>query len=384
MNVKKIMLVVGEASADLHTSQVAVKIKELVPQVEMFGMGGDLLAAAGVNLEYNIADSAVMGIGEVISSIPSFWEKFIRLKQLIRTRRPDVLLLADFPDFNMPLASYAHKLNVPVVYYIPPKAWAWRSYRAKQIAKTTTVVASIFPFEAEFYRNAGANVVYVGHPLLDFAKSELGQEKAKERFQLEPHDFVFGLMPGSRQKEVQRLLPVMLHAAELIREVIPACQFLLPLAPTIPPSELPEMPSVKVISGDVYNVMRACDLMIIASGTATLEAALMMTPMIIIYKVSLSTWIVANLLVNLTHSGLPNIIAGREIAPELLQAEANPELVSNIALKLLRNPKLREKQQAELAQIAERLSVVREENAGAENAAERTAQLVLEAATSSR
>jgi len=382
MDVKRIMLLAGEASSDLHTSRVAAKIRELVPKVEMFGMGGDLMAAAGVDLEYNIAGSAVMGIGEVISSIPPFWKKFTRLRQLIRTRRPDVLLLADFPDFNMPLADYAHKLNVPVVYYIPPKAWAWRSYRAKQIAKTTTVVASIFPFEAEFYRNAGANVVYVGHPLLDAAKSELSQKEAKERFQLESHDFVLGLMPGSRKKEIQRLLPIMLDTAELIREVIPTCQFLLPLAPTIPPSELPEMPFVKVISGDIYNVMRACDLMIIASGTATLEAALMMTPMIIIYKVSLSTWVVANLLVQLTHSGLPNIIAGREIVPELLQDKSNPTLVSNIALKLLRNPKLMAKQKDELSKISEKLGVVREENSCAENAAERTAKLVLETAMS--
>jgi len=382
MDVKKIMLVAGEASADQHASRVAAKIKELAAEVEMFGMGGDLMSAAGVDLEYNIADSAVMGIGEVIGSIPAFWKKLTRLKQLIKTRRPDVLLLLDFPDFNMRLAKYARKLNIPVVYYIPPKAWAWRGYRAKKIAKTTTLVASIFPFEAEFYRNAGANAVYVGHPLLDFAKSELSQKEAKERFQLNPDEFVLGLMPGSRKKEVQRLLSVMLDTAEIVRKVIPSCQFLLPLAPTIQPSELPKMPFVKVTSGDVYNIMRACDLMIIASGTATLEAALMMTPMIIVYKVSLSTWIVANLFVKLTHSGLPNIIAGREIVPELLQSKANPTLVSQITLKLLQNPHLIAKQKTELAQIAEKLGAVQEENSRANDAVERTAKLVLKTAMS--
>ena len=272
----------------------------------------------------------------------------------------------------MRLARYAHKLNIPVIYYIPPKAWAWRRYRARQIAQITTVVASIFPFEAEFYRQAGANVVYVGHPLLDFAKSTLNQKEAKERFSLNPDEPVFGLMPGSRRKEVDRLLPVMLEVTNRIREVIPTCQFLLPLAPTIPRAILPKMLSVQVIEGEVYNVMRASDLMCIASGTATLEAALMLTPMIIIYKVSFSTWIIMKSLVKLTHSGLPNIIAGREIVPELLQSQANPQLISKIAVELLSKPNRITRQKAELARIQDQL--------GGEGAVERTARLVLETA----
>jgi len=368
----KIMFVAGEASGDLHASRVAAKIKELMPETLLFGMGGNLMLAAGVDLEYNIADSAVMGFSEVLGSIPALLKRLNRLKEIITSHRPDALVLIDFPDFNMRLARYAHKLNIPVIYYIPPKAWAWRRYRARQIAQITTVVASIFPFEAEFYRQAGANVVYVGHPLLDFAKSTLNQKEAKERFSLNPDEPVFGLMPGSRRKEVDRLLPVMLEVTNRIREVIPTCQFLLPLAPTIPRAILPKMLSVQVIEGEVYNVMRASDLMCIASGTATLEAALMLTPMIIIYKVSFSTWIIMKSLVKLTHSGLPNIIAGREIVPELLQSQANPQLISKIAVELLSKPNRITRQKAELARIQDQL--------GGEGAVERTARLVLETA----
>ncbi|MBC8234294.1 lipid-A-disaccharide synthase [bacterium] len=368
----KIMFVAGEASGDLHASRVAAKIKELIPEASLFGMGGDLMLAAGVDLEYNIADSAVMGFSEVLSSIPALWKKLTRLKEIVVSSRPDALVLIDFPDFNMRLARYAHKLNIPVIYYIPPKAWAWRRYRARQIAQITTVVASIFPFEAEFYRRAGANVKYVGHPLLDFAKSAFNQREAKERFSLNPDEPVFGLMPGSRRKEVDRLLPVMLEVAHRIHEIIPTCQFLLPLAPTISKAGLPEMPFVQVIEGEVYNIMRACDLMCIASGTATLEAALMLTPMIIIYKVSFSTWIILNSLVRLTHSGLPNIIAGREIVQELLQSQANPQLISKIAIELLSDPNKIARQKAELAKIREQL--------GTEGAVERIAKLVLKVA----
>ena len=368
----KIMFVAGEASGDLHASRVAARIKQLMPEAALFGMGGDLMLAAGVDLEYNIADSAVMGFSEVLSSIPALWQRLARLKEIAVSHRPDALVLIDFPDFNMRLARYVHRLNIPVIYYIPPKAWAWRRYRARQIARITTVVASIFPFEAEFYQQAGANVLYVGHPLLDFARSALSQREARERFGLNPDEPVFGLMPGSRNKEVDRLLPVMLQVVPRIREVIPTCQLLLPLASTISKATLPEMPFLQVIEGEVYNVMRACDLMCIASGTATLEAALMLTPMIIIYKVSLSTWIIAKSLVKLTHSGLPNIIAGREIVPELLQSQANPQLISKIAIELLSDPKKIARQKAELARIRNQL--------GAEGAFERTAKLVLKTA----
>jgi lipid-A-disaccharide synthase len=364
-----IMIVAGEPSGDLHASRLATKLKELSPDVVLFGMGGDGMAKAGVELIYHIRDSAVMGIGEVFTSLPAFLKKRSHLKRIIRERNPNAVLLVDFAEFNMELARFAHQRGIPVIYYIPPKAWAWRGGRAKKIAKTTTVVASIFPFEAAFYQRAGANVKFVGHPLLDFARTDLSCEGARRWLGLRADAPVMGLMPGSRRREVERLLPVMLEVGHQIRQTLPDCQFILPLAPGIPPASLPEMPFVKIVTGCVYEAMRASDVMLIASGTATLEAACLGTPMIVVYKMSLLTWWVAKALVKLEHSALPNIIAGREIVPELLQGDVQAERITPIALELLRDAKKREAQQAELRKVYEQL--------GSPGAVERTAELVL-------
>ena len=364
-----IMIVAGEPSGDLQASRVAAKLKELAPDLALFGMGGDLMEAAGVELIYHIRDSAVMGIGEVFTAIPTFLKKRKHLKHLIRAKRPDVVVLVDFGDFNMPLARFAHRLGIPVVYYIPPKAWAWRPNRAKKIAKTTTAVASIFPFAAEFYRKAGANVEFVGHPLLDFARTDLSCAAARRSLGLDVDCPVLGLMPGSRRREVERMLPMMLEVIDQIHRTAIDCQFVLPLAPGIDPATLPQMPSVKVVKGSTYQAMRASDLMLITSGTATLEAACLGTPMIVIYKMSRLSWHILRALVKLELSGLPNVIAGREIVPELLQDQVTAERITPIALELLQDPKKRKEQQAHLRWVYEQL--------GEPGAAKRTAQLIL-------
>ncbi len=363
------MIVAGEPSGDLQASRVAAKLKELAPELTLFGMGGDLMAAAGVELVYHIHDSAVMGIGDVVTAIPAFLNKRKHLRYLIRAKRPDAVVLIDFGDFNMPLARFAHRLEIPVIYYIPPKAWAWRSNRAKKIAKTTTAVASIFPFAAEFYRRAGANVEFVGHPLLDFARTNLSCTEARHVLGLEADCPVLGLMPGSRRREVERILPVMLAVTDQIHQVVPDCQFVLPLAPGIGSTALPEMPLVKVVTGRVYEAMRASSLMLIASGTATLEAACLGTPMIVVYKMSRLSWRILRALVKMELSGLPNVIAGREIVPELLQDRVTAERITPIALELLQNAKKREAQQEHLRWVYEQL--------GEPGAVERTAQLIL-------
>ena len=364
-----IMIVAGEPSGDLQASRVAVELKEIAPDIEIFGMGGDLMEAAGVELIYHIRDSAVMGIGDVITAIPAFLKKRDHLKHLIHLKRPDAVVLVDFGDFNMPLARFAHRLGIPAIYYIPPKAWAWRPNRAKKIAKTTTAVASIFPFAAEFYREAGANVAFVGHPLLDFAQTALSCPEARRALDLDEDRLVLGLVPGSRRGEVERILPVMLQVADQIHEVMPDCQFVLPLAPGIDSASLPEMPSIKVVEENVYEAMRASDLMLIASGTATLEAACLGTPMIVVYKMSRLSWHILRAIVKLELSGLPNVIAGREIVPELLQNQVTAERVAPIALELLQNPKKREAQREDLRWVYEQL--------GEPGAAKRTAQLIL-------
>lgn len=364
-----IMISAGEPSGDLQASRVAAELRELDPDLALFGMGGDLMEAAGVELIYHIRDSAVMGIGEVFTAIPAFLKKRKHLKRLICVKRPDAVVLVDFGDFNMPLARFAHRLGIPVIYYIPPKAWAWRASRAKKIAKTTTAVASIFPFAAEFYREAGANVAFVGHPLLDFARTDLSCAEARQAVGLDENRPVLGLMPGSRRREVERILPVMLEVTDQIGQAVPDCQFILPLAPGIAPATLPEMSSVKVVEGSVYEAMRASDLMLIASGTATLEATCLGTPMIVVYKMSRLSWHILRALVKMELSGLPNVIAGREIVPELLQNQVTAERIAPIALELLQNGKKREAQQETLRWVYEQL--------GEPGAAKRTAQLIL-------
>ena len=363
------MIVAGEPSGDLQASRVAAELKEIAPDLALFGMGGDLMAEAGVELIYHIRDSAVMGIGEVFTTIPAFLKKREHLKHLIRTKRPDAVVLVDFGDFNMPLARFAHGLGIPVIYYIPPKAWAWRPNRAKKIAKTTTAVASIFPFAADFYREAGANVEFVGHPLLDFARTDLSGAEARRALGLDADRPVLGLMPGSRRREIERLLPVMLEVTDQIHQAVPDCQFVLPLAPGIDSGTLPEMPLVSVVRGSVYETMRASDLMLVASGTATLEAACLGTPMIVVYKMSRLSWHILRKLVKLELSGLPNVIAGRKIVPELLQDQVTAERITPIALELLQDPEKREAQQESLRWVYEQL--------GEPGAAKRTAQLIL-------
>jgi len=375
MNDPKVMMVAGEASGDLHCAHLAEKLKELCPSLTLFGMGGKLMVQAGVQIDYDISDLSVMGITEVLGKLPIVLSRLKGLKSLIDQRKPDVIVLVDFPDFNIRLLPFAHSRKVPVIYYIPPKAWAWRKKRAYILAKYTSAIASIFPFEAKVYKEAGANVHYVGHPLLDIAKSSLSKAEAYGKFGLDSNKPIIGLMPGSRRKEIKKLLQVMIDSAQMIGSEIPDCQFILPVAQTIPRdiiSDLTDPPVTIIDSIDVYNMMNITDLIIMASGTATLEAAFMLAPMIVIYKVSGISFMVMSRLVNpdVKSTTLPNIIAGKMIVPELLQDKASAENISAIAIRMLKNPDELTSQKDELAKVLKQM--------GEPGAVERTARLVLE------
>ena len=349
----KVLVVAGEPSGDLHAAEV---IKHLVcqcPEINFFGMGGDLMQQAGVRLIYHIRDSAVMGFTEVVSAIPKFALKQANLKKFLRQERPSMTILVDFSGFNLGLAKYANRLSLPVIYYIPPKAWAWRASRARAVARSTSAVASIFPFEANFYKQAGANTYFVGHPLLDIAKSKHSVSSARKELGINSNGQIIGLMPGSRQSEVNTLLPLMTAVANRLRQRFPESQFILPLAAGI---KLEAPPYITIVSSSqAYTVMRAADLMLIASGTATLESALIGTPMIIVYQLSTLTWWLSKRLVQLAHSGLPNIIAGYEIVPELLQKQANLDRVFTTAENHLSNPELLTAQRQRLSEIRKAL-----------------------------
>lgn len=381
----KIMVVAGEPSGDLHASHVARRLTALCPDITLFGMGGDQMEKASVALDFHIRDSAVMGFADVITVLPMFLRKQAHLKRRIREERPDVILLVDFAEFNMPLARFAQIHGVPVVYYIPPKAWAWRANRARKLAKWANVVAAIFPFEAEFYRNAGANAEFVGHPLVDFAQTPLSTQAARTHLNLSKSEDdentpVIGLMPGSRRSEIRHIFPVMLRAAANIAQVYPNAEWILPLAPGIPHELIAkcqqaqnqsgiQTPHLKIVEDVTYPAMRASTLLLVTSGTATLEAACIGTPMIIVFRTASLNWHIVRSLTPLERSGLPNLIAGRDIVPELLQTELTPTALTNLSLDFLQNPQKRETQREALQTVHAQL--------GTAGAAERTAKLVL-------
>ncbi|MDE0089556.1 MAG: lipid-A-disaccharide synthase [Candidatus Poribacteria bacterium] len=379
----QLMIVAGEPSGDLHASHVVQALKAKCSEISFHGMGGDMMEEAGVSLDIHIRDSAVMGFAEAFAVLPKFLKKQALLKKRIRQQPPDALLLIDFAEFNMPLAKYANAQGVPVVYYIPPKAWAWRPGRAKKLAKRANAIASIFPFETEFYQDAGAPAEFVGHPLVDFAKTDLTPTQAREKLGLQNNTQVIGLMPGSRRSEVQRMLPIMLKAAANVVKDYADSEWVLPLAPGISEELISHctegiegVPTIKLLHDQTYAAMRAATLMLITSGTATLEAACIGSPMIILYRTSWLNWRIINALTPLEHSGLPNLIAKKRIVPELLQDDLTPNTLTELTLDLLRNPEKLKTQRDSLNTVYQQL--------GESGAAERTAQLVLEQVASAR
>lgn len=354
------MISVGEASGDMHGANVANALKTLSPDIALFGMGGKGMRAAGVDIVYDIADLGVMGLVEVIRNLPRLFRLRDMLAGVMERERPDVLVVIDYPDFNMRLAKIAKEKGIPVVSYISPSAWAWRKGRAKNVAQIVEKVAAIFPFEADVYREAGADVTYVGNPLVDIVKSSMSKEKAYRYFDADPTQPIVLLMPGSRRQEIVKLLPPMLAAGEKIAREIPHCQFFLPVASTISREMLQDMISgynitVKMTAGNNYDLMNIAHVGIAASGTVTLEAALMDLPTVIIYKVASLTYFLGKFLVKIPHISLPNIIAGRAILPELLQDAANADNISKEALAILKDEKIRDRVHTDLAEVRDKL-----------------------------
>ncbi|MDU4961173.1 MAG: lipid-A-disaccharide synthase [Sporomusaceae bacterium] len=370
----KIMLSVGEASGDLHGASVAAALKLLAPDARLFGMGGKHMAAAGVEIVYDIADLGVIGIVEVVKNLPRLFRLRDMLAAVMDREKPDVLVVIDYPGFNTRLAKVAKAKGIPVISYISPSAWAWGKGRAKEVAGIVNKVAAIFPFEADVYREAGADVVFVGHPLLDIVKPSMTCEEARRFFGADAAKPLLLLLPGSRKQEIENLLPPMLDAAVRIRQQLPDCQFYLPVASTIPQEMLDALAAsrglpVSFTHEHTYDLMSIADAAIAASGTVTLEAALLKLPSVIIYKVNSLTYYLGKLLVKIPDIGLPNIVAGRKILPELLQGDANPAAIAAAALPLLTEGQARQAVLNDLADVAVKL--------GSGGAVRRVAELIL-------
>ncbi len=357
---KKMLIVTGETSGDQHGAKVVTALKSLDPTVQVYGIGGDALARAGVELLRHSKDLAVVGILEVLASFPQIWDAYTALKKTIRESPPDLVLLIDYPDFNLHVARFAKKHGVPVLYYISPQIWAWRQGRAQKMAKIIDRMAVIFPFEVPFYRQVGLDANFVGHPLQDQEFSFMEPTQARQVFGMEKEQPIIGLLPGSRRGEIERLLPLILDAAVLIKREIPAAGFILPLAPRIAFQTVDALIQkrgipVRVVADQFYQVVDICDLVLVASGTATLETAFLEKPMVILYNVSPLTYWIGAQLVKVECVGMANIVAGKKIVPELIQNKATPARIAAEALAILRNPEQMNSIKVELARIKAKL-----------------------------
>lgn len=370
----EILIVAGEASADLHASRVLEELGSLAPGLHAFGVGGPKLRAAGLEAIAPAEDISVMGLGEVLPRLPRILSILGSLARAAATRRPKAALLVDLPDFNLRLAAKLKKLGIPVVYYVSPTIWAWRRGRARKIAKVVDRMLCILPFEERFYEGTGVSARFVGHPFAD-RPAPASRETYRAELGLAATRTTIAIVPGSRPSELARLFPPLLEAAERIRAVHPDVQFVVPVAPTLPRAALEKYLAshrtleVKLVDGHTEEAVGASDAALVKSGTATLEAGLMLRPMVVVYKVSWLTYLVGRLLVRIAHFALVNILAGRGLVPELLQRDASPERMAAEVERLLGDRAAREAQLEGLREIRASL--------GEPGAARRVAEEVL-------
>jgi lipid-A-disaccharide synthase len=354
---KAIMLVAGEASGDLHGAGLCQALRGLDPGWRLFGMGGAGMAAAGMDLLVDVTANAVVGGSEALGQVPRLYRAYRGLRAALRgAERPAVLVLIDFPEFNLRLARAARRAGVPVVYFIPPQVWAWRGGRVKTIRRFVSLVLAVFPFETPLYRRAGVPVEFVGHPLLDQLEAVPTREEARRGFGIEDRTPVIGLLPGSRHQEIVRLLPAMRDAAAQVLAAVPGTRFLLGLAPTIDRRlavhHLDGGPPVEILGGQTHAVIRAADLLLATSGTVTLEAALLGTPMIVCYRLSAVSELIARLVLRVPWMSLANLTLGRAVVPELYRQTVTGECLAREALHLLTDPGAREAQRAAFRELA--------------------------------
>lgn len=358
-----ILMVSGEASGDLHGGNLAKEIFQQCPQVKILGMGGAQMQKAGVHLLENIEGMSVVGISEVFSHFTIIKDAFKRLRQFLEEHPPDLIICIDYPEFNLRLAKIAKRKKIKILYYISPQIWAWRRWRIKTIAQNVDTMLVVFPFELPFYQNAGIDVHFVGHPLVDIVKPKLTREEGLKKFHLDPSKPIISLLPGSRRGEIRHILPSLLEAAQKIAQKEPDRQFLLAQAPTISDQEIQpflEKIHLKIhcYEGYTYDIISLSDLVIVASGTATLETALLNTPMILVYRLSALSYLLGRLLVQVPFIGLVNLVAEKKIVPELIQQHADPENIAFWAEKLLQNPKTRKTMRQELKMVKEKLGKI--------------------------
>ncbi|MBO0722870.1 MAG: lipid-A-disaccharide synthase [Blastocatellia bacterium] len=372
----RIMIVAGEASGDKHGAKLITALRSLQPNIsfDFFGSGGEEMRAAGAETLIDIREVAIMGLLEVTRALPKFLQVFRRLRQAALEKKPALAILIDWPEFNLRLAKKLRRDGQRIIYYISPQIWAWRSYRIHAIKRDVEKMLVILPFEKNYYERNGVKVDYVGHPLLDSVKVTATRDEFCARYHLDPQKPIVALLPGSRHSEIKYILEPLLAAARILNRSHPELQFALPLAKTLARDEVEAksgpIDNFRLIENDTYNALSAADLAVVASGTATLETAVIGTPLIIVYRASTLNWRLFRPLINVPFVGMPNLIAGREIAPELLQDDLNSERLARQITEMLGEPDRLARLRAELADVRSTL--------GAANASERAARKILE------
>jgi len=362
MGSKKVMIVTGEASGDLHGSNLVKEMLVKDPNLLFSGMGGGSLEEQGVEILFDAAKVSVVGAFEVLSHLGDILTAQKILRKRLENDPPDLLIIIDLPDFNLLLAKKAKKLGIPVFYYICPQIWAWRQGRVKTLQKRIDSLGVILPFEKSFYSRHGLETTYVGHPLLDSVKTTISKKNflLKHTINRDPKTKIVGLIPGSRKKEVRLLLPIFLKAAEqLQKKSSQHLVFLLPKASTISEDDLNsaglqrymDLLDIHVIEEDRYNLMNCCDCAVAASGTVTLELAILKVPMVVTYKLSLLSYKLGRLLISIDYFSLVNLIAGYRVVPELLQDEVTPDKICRELSLLLYSYETRKKMQDDLHMV---------------------------------
>ena len=374
------MFSAGEVSGDLHGARLAEAVRRIDPTAELFGFGGARMAAAGVRLAADCAEYSVMGVWEVLLNLPRIFSLMNLLTETMKREKPDLLVLIDYPDFNWRLAKRAKALGVRVFSYIPPSAWAWRKGRAKACAKLADEFVAIFPFELPVYEAAGANISFVGNPLVDTVKPSMTEEEARAFFAVRPDAYPVLLMPGSRAQEISLVFPAMLQGARRIKDEKPETVFYLPVAQGMDRARMERMAAeagVEIVftQEHTYDLMRIAQFALATSGTVVMEAALLGLPCIVLYRLSPVSYFFGRLLVSVRYFSLPNILLDEMAQPELLQDEANPDRIFSEARRFWAEPGHREAVREKLAAACAKL--------GPPNASERVARRIVDAAGAS-
>ncbi len=385
VNKNIILIITGEDSGDLYGGNLAREIKKLSPDINISGVGGRQMRSAGVDIFCDVSDISVVGFLEVIEKLGLLRRLYKRVVERLDSGNVKGVVLIDYPGFNLKVAKAAKERGIPVFYYISPQVWAWRKSRVKTIKKYVDKMMVILPFEKEFYQKDGVDVEFVGHPLLEVISPLQspplqggawgGREKICRELGVDDKKLIIGILPGSRKKEIAYMLPEILKASSIIKGKYPSVQFLLPLSQSIEEDYLKnfitsEYSYINVVKGKNYDVMKVSDLLITKSGTSTLEAAIIGIPMIIIYKSSMISYYLAKALVNVTYAGLPNLLAGKEVAPELLQHKMNAKSIAEKTIYFLEKKGSLEQMKEELKSIKYSL--------GEQGASKRAASIIVD------